>query len=294
MEVLKGYVSTLKFVVPSGLTTATFDVYRGETQVGATGNAVIDGTVAEVTLPYAATTQDGDIRVVLHFTHESTSYNPEKTVSVVTPVLELHEVKAILGDDATDDEVRSVEAAVRHVINAHTGQTFGYSEKTIVVPGTGDRSLRLPERLISFTVLETPEATYNTAGFSIASDGWYLRLYQSSLLTIKQMPPEFSLDRGPVIQTPYTSYWSNFSRSRTFSITGKWGYESVPAQVKEAARLLVNDYACSEALYRDRYLESIKAADWRLQFSSQAWDYTGNVRADQLLADYVLLNWAVV
>ncbi len=79
-----------------------------------------------------------------------------------------------------------------------------------------------------------------------------------------------------------------------FEITGDWGYKSVPAPVKEAARLLVNDYACSEQLYRDRYLESIKAADWRLQFSSRAWEYTGNVRADQLLSEYVILDWAVI
>ena len=66
-------------------------------------------------------------------------------------------------------------------------------------------------------------------------------------------------------------------------------------QVKEAAKLLVNDYACAEQTYRDRYLTSMTAADWRIQFHSGAFLKTGNVRADQLLRDFVLKGgWAVI
>jgi hypothetical protein len=37
------------------------------------------------------------------------------------------------------------------------------------------------------------------------------------------------------------------------------------------------------------------AADWRIQFYSGAYLRTGNVRADQLLADYVVTRgWGVI
>lgn len=294
MEILKGYVGSIEFVVPSGLATATYDVYRGETMIGSPGNAVIDGTVATVTIPYAAVQEEGPVKVTLHFTYEMANYNLEKIVDVVTPILEVHEVKEILGPDSTDEEAREIEAAVRHIIQAHTGQTFGKVTTTITIPGNGNNSLQLPMRLISFTNVATEDAEFALTGFSTAADGWYLRLYQTSILNYKEAPGELSMDHGPVIVTPYSTYYASYRYGRNFAITGTWGYEAVPEAVKEAARLLINDYACSEIAYRDRYLESIKAADWRLQYNSQAWDYTGNVRADQLLSQYVLLNWAVV
>jgi len=89
--------------------------------------------------------------------------------------------------------------------------------------------------------------------------------------------------------------WQEFKEGVIYPISGVWGYEAVPESVKEAARLLVNDYACADSQYRDRYLTSMTAADWRIQFNSGAFVRTGNVRADQLLSEYVTTRgWGVI
>lgn len=275
-----------------------------------------------VVLTMADTNNEGDIEVHWNFELDGVEVEKADYFSVVTPYLTISEVKKIW-PEATDEQAREVEAAVRHIINAHTGQSFGYGTKTLTVEGHGDNALRLPERCIEVTGFGTLNATLDPKAVIVVSDGWYLKkawaaeigpltsdstywgdyrdgVFDRNIYSDPDgdgEPPLFGplAERpGGIIVAPGTGRATAWRNDYPFTITGKFGYKTVPAPVKEAAKLLVNDYACSEALYRDRYLESIKAADWRLQFSSRAWEYTGNVRADQLLSEYVLLDWAVI
>lgn len=240
--------------------------------------------------------------------------NRKSIVDTVRPILPLPTIKGILGPDAEDHEVADVEKAVRLVIQAHTGQFFGYARKTLTVEGHGEAALRLPERLVELEGLSTLNASLNIHRAIITSDGWYLKKGWTDEVTWTPNADEYfsgtsidndgvlpgepgyeQSDHGHIIVAPgATGKATPFRDDYPFRISGWWGYKSVPPAVQEAAKLLVNDYACQEAIYRDRYLESIKAADWRLQFSSRAWEYTGNARADQLLSEYVLADWAVI
>ena len=51
---------------------------------------------------------------------------------------------------------------------------------------------------------------------------------------------------------------------------------------------------CGQAGYRDNYLSSMKAADWRFDYFQEAVIGTGNVVADQLLEEYINHGAAVV
>lgn len=246
-----------------------------------------------VTLSMAYTQNDGPLKVTWEFTIDGIPVVKEDYFEVVTPYLTLKEIRKIRPNIAEED-AWELESIVRYTINSHTGQSFGKSNKTITVRSNGDRAIKLPERLMELTSVSNAVGTFNTAGFYIASDGWYLRAVQPSVLTYKQMPNDYSLDHGPVIQTPYTAYYDNFLTGDVFDIAGKWGYDSVPMQVRTAARLLADDFSCNEVAYRDKYLEAISASDWRLQLSPEAWAGTGNVRADHLLSEFVILDWAVV
>lgn len=276
-----------------------------------------------VALTMADTKNNGNLKVVWDFSLEGTAVDKTDRFEVVTPYLSIGEVKRIY-PEATDEEAQDIEAAVRHIINAHTGQDFGYYEGPLTVEGHGESALRLPRRLIELTGFGTLSANLDPRAAIITSDGWYLKkawavetspiasdsaywgdyndgVFDNNIYSDPDGdgdPPLFGplgSRPGGIIVAPGTSgrptSWSN---DYPFVITGRWGYETVPEPVKQAAKLLVNDYACQEIAFRDRYLESIKAADWRLQFSTQAWERTGNVRADQLLSDYVLMDWAVI
>lgn len=305
------------------------DVYGGEADALPTASLVMpDGTETTLTvvqdaapegideryhttLTMAHTKDDGPLTVTWEFSLDGIEVDKVNHFEVVTPYLTIGEVKKIY-PEATNEEAIEVEAAVRHVINAHVGYDFGYFVGTKVVEGHGESALRLPSRLIELTGFSTLSSNLDVRSAIITSDGWYLKkswsyettpiesdsIYWGYTDVDNPSPGEPGYEKpnhGYIITAPgqggvATSWRDDYP----FNITGRWGYESVPQPVKEAARLLVNDYACQEIAYRDRYLESIKAADWRLQFSSRAWESTGNVRADQLLSEYVLLDWAAI
>lgn len=283
--------------------TLDVEIVKGE-EVVHTVNTV---TVSEdsrltFTVPFSLTRTDADYEVHWRFEYledaQPYEYNEFVPLSVVTPILPFSEITRILGDEFDDDEAAQVEQAVRYVIQAHTGQFFGKYVGKISVTGSGEPFLRLPRKLISFSSLNGN--THYTSTLALRGSGWYLKSK-----TIAAPPPvradwngwnEATAYSGhsPII-APYSKATINFNSDVEYEIDGIWGWNSVPAGVQEAAKLLVNDYACSDSQYRDRFLSSITAADWRLQFHDGAFSNTGNARANQLLAEYILQRgWTVV
>lgn len=287
MEILKGYKGIVKFPVPSDLTNATVTVTRNGVESADFPVSGISGGVAQVQIPYAQTTSDGDLTVSLNFNYEGEEHVLTKTVTIVTPYLDIFEVKELLLD-ATDDEAIKIEAAVRHIINAHTGQVFGKFAGTKIVSGAGAATLALPARLISLNgiTLDTPGLDlYGT--FQIAGDGWYLK---PNLFSAAE-----TIEFTGVISNPYSHRASVFNRDVRYSVDGVWGWEEVPDAIREATKLLIGDYSEMDSAYRDRYLDSLTSPDWRIQFHSGAFKQTGNIRADQLLNEYVLQRgWTVI
>lgn len=333
MELLRGTAPKVTFYGPTPSTdidTVTVSVNGVESSAGAP--VLLEGETAawELQLPYLGS-DTNDVEVTWHFTIEGLTDSFDETFSyeVVTPYLSKQEIKAIY-PEVTDSEYVDLEASVRHIINANTGQKFGFDRaKTLTVEGHGESALRLPERLVAITGVNTLTSSLSVSAFIIVSDGWYLKKAWADAtpragVEGSQFWGDINGGAGPFDNSIYGDYDRSDDSVDTlygplghrpggiivppgasgratawkddypFEITGDWGYKTIPANVKEAAKLLVNDYACSEIAYRDRYLESIRAADWRLQYNSRAWESTGNVRADQLLSDYVLLDWAVV
>lgn len=260
----------------------------------------------------ALTTNDCTLVIKWSFKINGVDVIKTDNFDIVTPYLPLDEIKKIMPAGSSDDDIHNVESAVRHIINANTGQTFGRYEGSITVEAHGEDALALPRRLIKITGLSTLTAELDPNATIIVSDGWFLKkgwahelsnidsdsAYWGGWDISNALPGEPGYEKpahGPIIVAPgHAGTPTRWRNDYPFKITGIWGYDAIPYPVQEAARLLVNDYGCMNAIYRDRYLQSIRSADWRLQFSSRAWDSTGNVRADQLLSEYVIAEWAVV
>lgn len=245
-----------------------------------------------IVLNMADTQNEVDIKVNWSFAMDSVEVNKTDYYSVVTPILTFGEIREI-HPNATDEEVIKIELAVRHIIQALTGQVFGNFIGIKDVRGNNANALSLPQKLISLTDVDGNTNAPNY--FTIVGDGFYLKHFSWGVPPVKADYHGLHQHVGGVIHNPYHVNVKEFASSIVYKINGSWGWETVPARVKEAAKLLVNDYACADANYRDRYLTSMTAADWRIQFSSGAFLKTGNVRADQLLSDYVLKRgWAVL
>lgn len=253
------------------------------------------------TLPFFLSQEDAELTITWKFTYQENGqnyeYNRESHVTVVTPYVPFSTLTDLFGDELTAPEIQQAERAARNVINAHCGQSFGRFTGVKTAVGQGEGDLALPARLIRLNEITTEMPGLELYGnFDVAGDGWYIspRISGAPGYSIKADTSDFVSVTG-VIHNPYGYRAGNFPKDARYSIDGVWGWEHVPEPVTEAAKLLVNDYAHEEAIYRDRYLESLTSPDWRIQFHSGAFRQTGNVRADQLLSDYVLKRgWAVI
>lgn len=257
-----------------------------------------------VIIPLRFVQHDSTLKVAWEIVYNEDSWfhtiNKTTTVDVITPILTKEEIRDI---DAyvfrEDSEVFKIEKAVRHIIQAYTGQSFGYYVGTEHVRGSGGSALFLPRKLVRLEGIN--DSTY-VSGYSVDPEGYVLRKngWEGPYGTFDVPPVKadfygLHMHVGGAIHDPNGVRFQQWNTASTYSITGHWGYEEIPAQVKEAAKLLVNDYACADAQYRDRYLTSMTAADWRIQFHSGAFLRTGNVRADQLLSEYVVTRgWGVI
>lgn len=321
------YVETPREVtipMPLGFTSSTYTITKSGTTSAPANPVSQTATSVTVKVPYAQTIAEGEGVISVSFTMDAIQYTGDTAkkipFDVVTPYLTLTQARAILEDDTlTDDEVMDVEQSVRYIINAHCGQSFGKRTKSNVVVGAGETALALPERLMELTGVSTLSAVLNPSAMIVIADGWYMKKkYYDVVSEIENTSiywdgqgvydngdypiPESGLGHtperfghGPIIAAPGQFSGTKWKDDYPFTIAGTWGYPAVPLAVVEAAKLLLNDYACSEQSYRDRYLESIKSADWRLQFNKQAYLHTGNVRADQLLNDFVMKRgWAMI
>jgi hypothetical protein len=234
-----------------------------------------------ITLSYVETQYDGKLDIKWS---NDTDFVRWTSVEVVTPLVPLSRLRTLFADtNWTDSELMELEHSVRIFIQSYTGQTFGYQVGSISVRGTGEERVSLPKRLISLTNVNGGVSSF----FAVGHDGWSLYVGNKNLLDIKEAPPEDYLDyvTHGVIVVPDT-YWKQFRRGAVYTLTGEWGYYSVPDDIQEAALLLANDFGCGDSLYRDRYLEMIKSSDWNMTFNTGAWQGTGNKRADDLLEPY--------
>ncbi len=255
-----------------------------------------------IDIPFALAQSDRSLEIQWTFDYvedgHTYEYDNKTYVDVVTPILPIRDIQAILGDNFNDEEVADVERAVRHIIQAHTGQFFGKFFGKKYITGSGEPYLRLPSKLISLNTVNGN--TYWNDALAVRGSGWYLQSRTYGVPTVRadfdgwhEDPWGYS-GRVPIV-APYTKTTFNFLDNVEYEVDGVWGWNSVPTAVQEAARLLVNDYACSDSMYRDRFLSSMTAADWRIQFHEGAFSNTGNVRANQLLAEFVLRRgWVII
>lgn len=252
--------------------------------------------VYSIVLPFHLTEAYSEFKVVLvyNYIESGVTYTFDRyvRVKIVNPLLSVAEVREILGPEKSDEECQDAEKSVRLLIAAHTGQDFNKSTKTYKIRGTDAAGLRLPEKIIRLNKFNAFDSL--PGSYYIDPSGWYILGGLTHAPNIKADFYEYHEING-VIYNPNGITPSFFRKSQNYEISGVFGWEEVPDAVKEAAKILLAEHFCDDSIYRDRYIDAISAVDWRIQFNAGAFVNTGNVKADQLLAKYVLRRgWAVL
>jgi hypothetical protein len=293
MEIYRNELANVDLKVPVTAINGTFEVkaYDGDTVLYTfpTPTTISDGY--RVTLPFSLVDNDGSFVIKWKFNYlegsETETYQSSTSISVVTPYATIDEIRSATGldtDAVSDSELIRVERRIRGVIDNYTGQSFGRYVGTKQSIGSGDKELKVQERLVRLDNITGPNIVYSDVDvaspglYSVRGDGWYVGFSAPT--------PSGDYVFENVIRDPDSVYTRGFRDNFVYNITGVWGWDDVPSQVKEAALILIEDELCPQAEYRDRYLKSISGDGWRYEYNPSAYYGTGSVIADQILAPF--------
>jgi hypothetical protein len=300
MEIYRNELSNVDLKVPVTAINGTFEVaaYEGDTLLYTfpTVTSIIGGY--RVTLPFSLVQADKSIDIRWKFNYLEASvaktYQYTTNVSVVTPYVTLDEIKTAIPEATSfsDAELIRLERRIRGVIDNYTGQSFGRYIGTKVVIGSGDEELKTQDRLVRLDNISGANIVYSSDGisspglYSVRGDGWYVG-FSAPIPT-----GDYVFEN--VIRDPDSVYTRGFRDNVVYTISGVWGWDDVPADVKEAALILCEDEICPQSEYRDRYLKSISGDGWRYEFNPNAYYGTGSVIADQLLEQFRRSSMTVI
>jgi len=262
----------LVFDIPTATVTKTEFIRNGEVVATINGG----GTVA---VPYSITKYSGPFQVKWTYGLEAETHERLEDHYVVTPMFTKAELVDWDGDFSilSDTKVRYLERLCREIIETFCNQKFEYRNQSVVFTAGANGSYYSVDKVL----------TIDNANYTLSDDGYSvynLDTYTSQGYNVKI----------PIEAEAYTLGIPASRLHRSVTLTGQFGWPSVPPQVKTAALYLAESFTCDESLWRERLIKSVRAADWRFDYSEEAFHSTGSLIADQLLDPYKRIGFAAV
>lgn len=190
--------------------------------------------------------------------------------------------------EAFEDDFKSVERSIRHTIQNYTGQKFGpYVNKTMEIQGDGGNSLYLPLPMLSLSAVQNNYGDSIIDRVEVSPNGTQFLQIGSRFRSSYYYEP-----KRDVTWNSFEIFGDKF----IFTLTGDWGYEYVPPEVTEAAKLLLKSFLGDSDLadMRRNGINRAKLGDFELWLNADQWGSTGNAGADNLLAAYVQMGIGLV
>jgi hypothetical protein len=231
-------------------------------------------------VPLALTELDRKLEVKWQFELDAQPVVKRDIVSIVTSYVTPAEIIDALPELSTKPykELKAMEKRVRLIINSYCGQSFGKWYGTETVRGTGGPELYLSTPTISIESVSGLTARWD-------ADGWPI-MPNSPIVAPLSDTWEIKFD----------GTWGGkiFYENRKYTVTGWFGWDYVPDEITEAAKLLIADIYCKDSIYRQKGINAVTSADWRLDYSPAAFAGTGNLDVDRLLAPFVVTRLLII
>jgi len=230
-------------------------------------------------------------------------------LDVVTPYCSFAEVidDLQLGTDPSDPkyktyhELSMAEKYARKLIEDFTGQFFYTYTDTEVVYGSGSDILAMPYKIIEIYKIYADDIllvdnlaspAINNWGYTpvVSETGFGIRLDRTELVDNTVYVANGMIP--PSINDLYTG--QAFRKGVRYKVVGKFGWDSVPDEVEQAAVQLIGHYFGKDRMWADRYLKSVSTFDWDFEYNDAVYTGTGCAYADKILSGYVLSNMVLI
>jgi hypothetical protein len=260
-----------------------------------------DAGTYQIILPISLCRRNRKFKVVWSYTVSGSAGSHTTYTDVVTPYASLAEVIEDLniGTDASDPnyktyhELQMAEKYARKLIESFTAQSFHLYDDTQTVYGHGADILPLPFRIYQIHELYENDVllfdginNVNNWIYEpiISESNFGIRINRQSLLdntvyTANGLVP-------PTIND--YNYRGAFKKEYRYTVSGRFGWSSVPDNVEEACIILIQQFFEKDTAWRNKYVKNVSAFDWKFEYMEDAHRGTGNLYADQLLLPYVI------
>jgi len=309
MEIYRGVPDDVIVYVKSGATLVDADA----TPVAHLSGGLLGSTVPVSKIStgkYKASLSQSDVNLdydqtqTLTWTYEigGVEQTQETVIEFTTPYSSLTEIRTLVPSvaGATDEQVKQAARFAKLMIHGYTGQEFGKWKETIWKDGNDKDTLTLEKRILDIDeIWSYPDyAVYDDNTYVSTDTG--LLVYDGATDTRNIISPtRYAINirnNEDVIVVPETlSTWTTgiFYSKKNYRITGTFGWDSVPAAVSEAHKLLIDDWFCGESRWRKKYVDVMQSGVVRTSFDKRAFLNTGNFYVDKLLEPYVTLGFVV-
>lgn len=253
-----------------------------------------------VAIPYQFTIKQQNLRVDWTFTVASQPIVQSEFLYVVTPYISLANLSTLNSTTSayTNDQLKMLEQTVRTVINNYCAQYFGSQNKTIQIEVQQQRGyiLNLPERCWNVNSIYS-QYDSNTDLFSTGV--WKLTDPHTLMTNFHyQMGDIFYEDyliTGP-LPAPITFSDQHFFRAHSYwlTVTGDFGWQTVPADIMWAAKRLANTYSCNDDTYRVKQVQTVGSNTWTVGYNPGVYNSTGDLDVDKVLDNYYIPRIGVI
>lgn len=184
-----------------------------------------------------------------------------------------------------DDKFVNYERRVRSIVEMYTGQKFGpYVNKTIKLQGEGGQTLELGLRVRNLYAVSDSYGSDFTDYVEVAPGTSYFLQHRHAYRYYNNIKADVSAEYNRDF----------FTHRLDFAITGDFGWPYVPADVSEAAAILLADEYTNAGDLRKHGFNEAQLGDFSYKLNADQWGTTGNTQVDLMLAPYVQINLGLV
>lgn len=212
-------------------------------------------------------------------------------VNVVTPLVTASDffgTYSNLDNSTNESNFAFTERIIRKYVQRHCQQDFGpYINKSRVIQGEGKDDLPLPYSLLALN--DIADSFGNDLTIYVDTDfvsPWFIH-HRPDVLFVDSSVDYSFIDRKSDVTIRGYDF---FSKKLNYTVTADWGFYDVPNDVIDACKLLIADtYTGISALIRAG-IDQAQLGDYSFRVNPMMAGSTGNLLADELLSNYVLIN----
>lgn len=254
--------------------------------------ATSDGTgVVEFELPERCSRYDGEYSVIVYEDNGAAVKGDVVALDNLSIRRPYVNAAALAPTVAEIDKYWGFERRARLMIDAIVGG-FYYEDIVIQQNGLGSDMLPLGWRVCKvLKVVENNvsmydiEATDNIATYTMSANMQALLLYSDEEVN------EF--EGGLTVPSANSDSYDNpnyrtvaFPNGYDYTIQVETGWPSIPGDIQEVTKIIMEDLACDAPNYIQKYVREYETKDFRADFQRSAFAGTGNLVVDQILQKY--------